>query len=58
MSLLQSKTKAELIEQMRIIENGYNLISVQVYPSLPSVNEPEEAEIVKRYIKNKNKDRF
>ena len=44
--------KAELIEQMRIIENGYNLISVQVSPSLPSVNEPEEAEIVKNYIKH------
>ena len=44
--------KAELIEQMRIIENGYNLISVEVSPSLPSVNEPEEAEIVKNYIKN------
>jgi 3-deoxy-manno-octulosonate cytidylyltransferase (CMP-KDO synthetase) len=44
--------KAELIEQMRIVENGYNLISVEVSPSLPSVNEPEEAKIVQKYIKN------
>ena len=44
--------KEEFIEQMRIIENGYNLISVQVSPSLPSVNEPEEVIIIKNYIKN------
>jgi 3-deoxy-manno-octulosonate cytidylyltransferase (CMP-KDO synthetase) len=43
---------AEFIEQMRIIENGYYLESVSVTPSLPSVNEPEEAEIVLDYIRN------
>ena len=37
---------------MRIIENGHKVYSVEVFPSLPSVNEPEEAEIVKRYIKH------
>ena len=43
----------EYIEQMRIIENNYVLKSVPVAPSLPSVNEPEEADIVLDYI-NKN----
>ena len=42
---------AEFIEQMRIIENGYYLESVPVSPSLPSVNEPDEADIVLDYIK-------
>lgn len=37
---------AESIEQMRIVENGYSIKSVPVSPSLPSVNEPEEADIV------------
>ena len=43
---------AEFIEQMRIIENGYSLQSIPVSPSLPSVNEPEEAELVLDYIRN------
>ena len=41
----------ESIEQMRIIENGYNLTSVPLLESLPSVNEPEEADIVLRHIR-------
>ncbi len=41
----------ELIEQMRIIENGHSLWSVPVSPSLPSVNEPGEADIVLEYIR-------
>jgi 3-deoxy-manno-octulosonate cytidylyltransferase (CMP-KDO synthetase) len=41
----------EFIEQMRVIENGYKMISVAVAPSLPSVNEPQEADIVLEYIK-------
>ena len=56
LQLMKSKNtpieSAELIEQMRIIENGFDLISVDVSVSLPSVNEPEETEIVKNYIKN------
>ena len=44
--------KAEFIEQMRIIENGYSLFSVPVSPSLPSVNEPEEVNIVLEYIQS------
>lgn len=44
--------KAESIEQMRIIENGFVLKSVPVNESLPSVNEPLEAELVLEYIKN------
>jgi 3-deoxy-manno-octulosonate cytidylyltransferase (CMP-KDO synthetase) len=43
---------AESIEQMRILENDYTLQSVSVFPSLPSVNEPHEAEIVLEYIQN------
>lgn len=42
--------KKELIEQMRIIENGFNLISVSICPTLPSVNEPNEIKIVEDYI--------
>lgn len=42
----------EFIEQMRIIENDFILQSVPVSPSLPSVNEPPEADIVLDYIKN------
>ena len=34
--------KAEFIEQMRIIENGYNFRSVPVDYSTPSVNEPND----------------
>lgn len=41
---------AEFIEQMRLIENGYHLQSVPVSPSLPSVNEPHEADLVLEYI--------
>ena len=44
---------SESIEQMRIIENGYRLISVPFEESLPSVNEPDEADIVIEYMKNK-----
>lgn len=43
----------ESIEQMRIVEAGDSLISVPVLESLPSVNEPHEADIVLEYI---NKD--
>ena len=43
--------QAEFIEQMRIIEHGYSLLSVPVSPSLPSVNEPHEAEIVLDYVR-------
>jgi 3-deoxy-manno-octulosonate cytidylyltransferase (CMP-KDO synthetase) len=43
---------AEFIEQMRIIENGFELLSVPVEPSLPSINEPYEVEVVLEYLKN------
>lgn len=42
---------AEFVEQMRILENDYMLQSVPVSPSLPSVNEPHEAEVVLEYIR-------
>lgn len=44
--------QAESIEQMRIIENDYALNSVQLSSSLPSVNEPHEAQIVLDYIQS------
>ncbi len=42
--------QAEFIEQMRIVEYGYDLRSVPVSPSLPSVNEPREATLILDYI--------
>jgi 3-deoxy-manno-octulosonate cytidylyltransferase (CMP-KDO synthetase) len=48
---------AEYIEQMRIVENGYSIKSVPVTPSLPSVNEPLEADVVVEYIKNDEEQR-
>jgi len=42
--------EVELIEQMRIIENGFKLFSVSLSSSLPSVNEPKESQIVLDYI--------
>lgn len=41
---------AEFIEQMRIVDHGFRLQSVPVSPSLPSVNEPGEADVVLEYI--------
>jgi 3-deoxy-manno-octulosonate cytidylyltransferase (CMP-KDO synthetase) len=41
---------AESIEQMRIVENGYSIRSVPVTPSLPSVNEKYETQIILEYI--------
>lgn len=38
--------KAESIEQMRILENGFGLSYVEVSPSLPSINEPGELQEV------------
>ena len=49
--------QAEFIEQMRIIENGYSLRSIPVSPSLPSVNEPDEAELVLNYIQHNTEQR-
>ena len=42
---------SESIEQMRIIENRDELVSVDFQESLPSVNEPHEAEIVENYLR-------
>lgn len=42
---------AESIEQMRIIENGFSMQSVNVSPSLPSINEPHEVETVLECIR-------
>lgn len=43
---------AESIEQMRILENDFSLQSVPVSPSLPSVNETHEAQIILEYLMN------
>ena len=48
---------AEFIEQMRILENGYRMQSVPVAPTLPSVNEPAEADIIFRYLADKEDQR-
>jgi len=49
--------QAEYIEQMRIIENNFELKSVEVNSSLPSVNEPHEADIVLDYIENSSEQK-
>ena len=36
---------------MQIIESNFNLKSVPVSPSLPSVNEPNEVQVVLDYLK-------
>jgi 3-deoxy-manno-octulosonate cytidylyltransferase (CMP-KDO synthetase) len=38
--------KAESIEQMRILENGFGLTYVEVAPALPSINEPDDLQEV------------
>jgi len=48
---------SESIEQMRIIEHGYSLCSIPVEESLPSVNEPDEADIVNDYLININEQK-
>lgn len=40
----------DFIEQMRIIEHGYSLQAVPLTHALPSVNEPEEADIIIDYL--------
>ena len=54
--LEQSKLeKIESIEQFRIIENGFDIYSIPFSESLPSVNEPGEAKIIKDLLqKNQN----
>jgi 3-deoxy-manno-octulosonate cytidylyltransferase (CMP-KDO synthetase) len=48
---------AESIEQMRIIENGYSIRSIDLQPSLPSINEPDEVEIVLNYINSNSEQK-
>lgn len=49
--------EAELIEQLRVIANGFTLQSVPVSPSLPSVNEPHEADVVLDYVRGDSEQR-
>ena len=49
---------SEYIEQMRIIENGYQLYSVAVEPSLPSVNEPYATDIILDFVKNNTEQKI
>lgn len=48
---------AEFIEQMRIIENNHNLYAVNVEKSLPSINEPNESDIVIDYLNNNHEQK-
>jgi 3-deoxy-manno-octulosonate cytidylyltransferase (CMP-KDO synthetase) len=48
---------AEFIEQMRILENGFRMQSVPVAPTLPSVNEPAEADIIFNYLAERDEQR-
>lgn len=50
--------QAEFIEQMRIIEYGHILRSVPVSPSVASVNEPAEVDVVLEYIQNDAEQRM
>ena len=50
--------QAESIEQMRIIESGYNLLSVPVAPSLPSVNEPHEMLPILSVLENDEEQKY
>jgi len=49
--------KAEQIEQLRILEYGYSLFSILLSPTLPSVNEPEEVELIERFIEENNEQK-
>jgi CMP-2-keto-3-deoxyoctulosonic acid synthetase len=42
----------DFIEQMRILEHGYNIAGVKMDRALPSVNEPGEAKIVASQLEN------
>lgn len=42
--------RTESIEQMRILENGFDLNYVEVVPALPSINEPSELREVLDYL--------
>ena len=44
--------KAEGIEQMRILENGYDLNYIEVSPALPSINEPVDLQEVLNILSN------
>ena len=35
---------------MRIIENGFRFKSIPISPTLPSINEPNELDVVLKYI--------
>ena len=46
------KEVSDFIEQMRIIENNFKFKSILVEPTLPSINEPAEVNIVLEFIDN------
>ena len=47
--------ESEFIEQMKAIENGFQINSINLAESVPSVNEPHELAIVLKYL-DKNKE--
>jgi 3-deoxy-manno-octulosonate cytidylyltransferase (CMP-KDO synthetase) len=48
---------SEFIEQMRILENGFQLTAVSFDQALPSVNEPGEADAVIAFLQNDEEQR-
>ena len=50
--------KYEYIEQMKIIENNFDLFSIKFPQSLPSINEPEEVSIVIDYLQKSKIQKF
>jgi 3-deoxy-manno-octulosonate cytidylyltransferase (CMP-KDO synthetase) len=50
--------QSEFIEQMRILENGYPLVSLSVEPSLPSINEPQEVQSVLNCLSSDNEQKM
>ena len=49
--------ECESIEQMRIIENGFSIRSIDLELSQPSINEPHEVNDVLNYFKNNKRQR-
>tara|TARA_B100000029_G_scaffold398514_1_gene397023 strand:+ start:185 stop:958 length:774 start_codon:yes stop_codon:yes gene_type:complete len=55
---LSINEKKDLIEQMRIIDNGHKIKSILIKPTLPSVNEPDDLKIIHNYIKKNNNQKL
>ena len=47
----------ESIDQMRIIENGEDLLSINLINGYPGINEPREEKLVRKILSNDNVQR-